>query len=101
MEEYLERGPGFVFLHHPALGPLWEVIGQKLRGGRLAHGAEVVLEVAEAQARRQRRFPTVTAKHSLKQLFHGSAEHRHHGRDVKKDALLPDQLAASLDRLMT
>ena len=49
MEEYLKRGPGFVFLYHPALGPLWEVIGQKLRGGRLARGAEVLLEVAEAQ----------------------------------------------------
>ena len=49
VEEYLEHGPGFVFVYHPALGPLWEVIGQKLRGGRLARGAEVVLEVAEAQ----------------------------------------------------
>ena len=38
-----------MFLYHPALGPLWEVVGRKLRGGRLAHGAEVVLEVAEAQ----------------------------------------------------
>ena len=51
VDQYLERGPGFVFLYHPALGPLWEVIGQKLRGGRLAHGAEVVLDVAEAQVR--------------------------------------------------
>jgi len=49
VEEYLQHGPSFVFLYHPALGPLWEVVGQKLRGGRLAHGAEVVLEVAEAQ----------------------------------------------------
>ncbi len=23
--EYLEHGPGFVFLAHPALGPLWQV----------------------------------------------------------------------------
>ncbi len=29
--EYLEQGPGFIFLYHPALGPLWDVIGQKVR----------------------------------------------------------------------
>jgi hypothetical protein len=49
VEEYLENGPGFVFVYHPALGPLWEVIGQKLHGGTLARGAEVALEVSEAQ----------------------------------------------------
>lgn len=46
--EYLENGPSFIFLFHPALGPLWDVIGQKLRGGRMAPQAEVVLEVADA-----------------------------------------------------
>jgi hypothetical protein len=46
--EYLERGPGFVFLAHPALGPLWSVVGQKLRGGSLAARAELQLEVAQA-----------------------------------------------------
>lgn len=45
MEEYLARGPGFLFLFHPALGPLWDVIAQKVRGGALAPGAELVLEV--------------------------------------------------------
>lgn len=44
MEEYLERGPGFLFLFHPALGPLWDIIAQKIRGGALAPGAELVLE---------------------------------------------------------
>lgn len=28
--EYLESGPGYVFLFHPALGPLWDVIAQKV-----------------------------------------------------------------------
>lgn len=51
MAEYLARGPGFIFLFHPALGPLWEVIGQKLACGRLAPGAELVLQVAEVAAR--------------------------------------------------
>jgi hypothetical protein len=30
VQDYLERGPGFIFLYHPALGPLWDVIGQKV-----------------------------------------------------------------------
>lgn len=46
---YLERGPGFVFLFHPALGPLWDVVEQKIRGGALRPGGEMVLEVAEAR----------------------------------------------------
>lgn len=46
-EEYLERGPGMIFLFHPALGPLWSVIGQKIRGGRFYFGAEMQLEIAE------------------------------------------------------
>ena len=45
VEQYLEKGPGFIFLYHPALGPLWDVIAQKVRGGALAHGSELVLEV--------------------------------------------------------
>ncbi len=46
--DYLARGPGFVFLAHPALGPLWRVVGQKIRGGSLAPRSEVQLEVVEA-----------------------------------------------------
>lgn len=46
MEQYLEKGPGFIFLYHPALGPLWDVISQKIRGGALMHGSELVLEVS-------------------------------------------------------
>lgn len=48
--EYLEKGgPSFTFLYHPSLGPLWDVIRQKIRGGSIADGSELVLEVAEAQ----------------------------------------------------
>lgn len=46
VEQYLEKGPGFIFLFHPALGPMWDVIAQKIRGGALMHGSELVLEVA-------------------------------------------------------
>ena len=49
MEEYLARGPGFIFCAHPALGPLWDVTEQKVKGGRLADRAEVRLEVAELE----------------------------------------------------
>jgi hypothetical protein len=48
VRDYLIGGPGFVFLHHPALGPLWQVMGQKIRSGSLAPHSEVQLEVAEA-----------------------------------------------------
>ncbi|KAK9801940.1 hypothetical protein WJX73_008251 [Symbiochloris irregularis] len=48
VQQYLETGPGFIFLFHPALGPLWDVISQKIRGGSLAPRSELVLEVAEA-----------------------------------------------------
>ncbi|MDN3505864.1 MAG: UTP--glucose-1-phosphate uridylyltransferase [Simkaniaceae bacterium] len=40
-------GPSFIFLYHPALGPQYEVIGQKLRGGRFTMGSEVNFEIAE------------------------------------------------------
>eukprot|EP00889_Picochlorum_renovo_P008685 jgi/Picre1/35715/NNA_003175.t1 len=48
VEKYLETGPGFVFLFHPALGPLWHVVAQKIKGGKMHERAEVQLEVAEA-----------------------------------------------------
>lgn len=46
-EEFLEHGPSFIFLYHPALGPLYSVIGQKIRGGSLALYAELQLEIAD------------------------------------------------------
>lgn len=46
-EDYLKKGPSFIFNYHPALGPQYEVIQQKLRGGSLKKGAELNLEIAE------------------------------------------------------
>jgi len=40
-------GPSFHFQYCPALGPCFSVIGQKLRGGRLARGAELHLWIAD------------------------------------------------------
>lgn len=48
-EEYVRMGPSSILLYHPALGPLYEVIRQKVKGGSLALGAELDLEIAEAE----------------------------------------------------
>ncbi len=46
--EVLTLHPPFVFLFHPALGPLFETIAQKIRRGLLTDGSELALEVADA-----------------------------------------------------
>ncbi len=48
IEEYLRVGPSALFLYHPALGPLYSIIRQKLRGGFLGKKSELILELAEA-----------------------------------------------------
>lgn len=48
IENYLEIGPNFVLFYHPALGPLYSIIRQKIRSGRMAQYAELRLEIAEA-----------------------------------------------------
>lgn len=45
--EYLEQGPDCAFLYHPALGPLYSLIREKMQRGRLAVGAELQLEIAD------------------------------------------------------
>lgn len=45
---FFRYGPSFIFLYHPALGPLYSIIAQKVRGGRLHPGSELQLEIAEA-----------------------------------------------------
>ena len=47
--KYLEKGPAFLFFYHPALGPLYSVIGQKIRGGKMHEGAELQLEISEVE----------------------------------------------------
>jgi UTP---glucose-1-phosphate uridylyltransferase len=39
--------PPSQFAMHPALGPLWQIIEQKVRGGKVAEGSELELEIAE------------------------------------------------------
>lgn len=43
------QGPSFIFLYHPSLGPIYSIIAQKIRGGRLAKGSELQLEIAEVE----------------------------------------------------
>lgn len=45
---FLQEGPSLLFFFHPALGPFWEVISQKLHGGALFPHSELDLEIAEA-----------------------------------------------------
>lgn len=47
-DDYIAHGPAFIALFHPALGPLYSVIGQKIRSGRIGKGAEWIMEIAEA-----------------------------------------------------
>lgn len=37
----------FHFTYHPALGPLWSIIGQKVQGGEITKGSELQLEIAQ------------------------------------------------------
>ncbi len=46
-EEYLEKGPSFVLKYHPSLGPLYEIIAQKLSAGVLGYGSHLELLIAE------------------------------------------------------
>lgn len=50
LEEYMEKGPEFLLLYHPALGPLYSAIRKKLRGGSFALGSELLLEIGNFSA---------------------------------------------------
>lgn len=44
---FAKEGPSFLFSYHPALGPLYSIIGQKVQGGKLESGSELQLEIAD------------------------------------------------------
>ncbi|HSX11450.1 MAG TPA: UTP--glucose-1-phosphate uridylyltransferase [Chlamydiales bacterium] len=50
LEEYLQKGPEFLLLYHPALGPLYSSIREKIKGGKLSLGSELLLEIADFRA---------------------------------------------------
>lgn len=41
------HGPSFICFYHSALGPLYEIIRQKIRHGKLSLGSELQLEIAD------------------------------------------------------
>ncbi len=47
MDSYIHKGPSFLFSYHPALGPLFSIIGQKISGGFFNLYSELKLEIAE------------------------------------------------------
>ncbi|KAL3684030.1 hypothetical protein R1sor_002052 [Riccia sorocarpa] len=44
---YVDSGPPFIVFIHPALGPLWTIVSQKVQGGSLAPKSELQLEISE------------------------------------------------------
>lgn len=48
---YLQNGPSFLIFYHPALGPLYAIIAQKVHKGTLLEGSEMQLEIAELELR--------------------------------------------------
>lgn len=49
LEAYLAKGPSFIVQLHPAIGPLFSIIGQKIRRGKLFPHSELILEIAEIE----------------------------------------------------
>lgn len=49
IDEYLKEGPEFVFLYHPALGPLYSIIQNRIQKGTIHKGSSLLLEIAELQ----------------------------------------------------
>jgi hypothetical protein len=47
LEAYLQSGPDLSFFYHPALGPLYAIIRQKMRGGSMGLGSHMELEIAD------------------------------------------------------
>ncbi len=45
--DFEKNGPNFLFDFHPALGPIYSIIGQKIQGGSIYFGAELYLEVVD------------------------------------------------------
>jgi hypothetical protein len=51
VEAYLRDGPEFIYSALPSIGPLWDVVEQKIQGGEIKKGSEVRLEIAEIEWR--------------------------------------------------
>lgn len=47
LEGQIKEGPSFMVTYHPALGPLYQILAQKVRGGAIAEKSELLLNIAE------------------------------------------------------
>ncbi|OGN53397.1 MAG: hypothetical protein A2Z85_04635 [Chlamydiae bacterium GWA2_50_15] len=65
---FFERGPSFLFFYLSALGPLFSIIAQKLKGGKLLWGSELDLHIADVE------LENVTIKGSV--LLHAEDENK-------------------------
>ena len=45
VEEFVDKGAITAIIMHPALGPLWDIIGQKIQKGALHKQAELILDI--------------------------------------------------------
>ncbi len=50
-DDYLKNGPSFCFFYHPAIGPFFSVIAQKIHGGVLSEGSFLNLNIAEVDVK--------------------------------------------------
>ena len=50
-DRFFHEGPSFLFSFHPALGPLWSTIRNKLQNVAIEEGAEMQLKMAEISLR--------------------------------------------------
>ncbi len=46
---FLRKGPSFLMSYHPALGPFYSIIRQKIQGGEIRYGSELQLEIADLE----------------------------------------------------
>ena len=46
---FLQKGPSFLMRYHPALGPFYSIIKQKIQGGEIFNGSELQLEIADLE----------------------------------------------------
>ena len=47
--EFLREGPSFLMSYHPALGPFYSIICQKIQEGEILNGSELQLEIADLE----------------------------------------------------
>lgn len=49
VEDFLKNGPNLHFSCHPALGPLYTIMAQKIQGGKIERNSELELEIADLE----------------------------------------------------